>query len=79
MAVAGLEKFSHLEDKIYRTVELCKTLKQEREELEREVAVLRRDLSAILAEKDRLERDAERAMQLVRADALLLEAIRCTA
>jgi len=62
MAVAGLEKFSHLEDKIYRTVELCKTLKQEKEELEREVAVLRRDLSAILAEKDRLETQVERLL-----------------
>ena len=43
MAVAGLEKFSHLEDKIYRTVELCKTLKQEKEELEREVALVERE------------------------------------
>jgi hypothetical protein len=33
MSVPGLEKFSHLEDKIYRTVELCKTLKQENEAL----------------------------------------------
>lgn len=34
----GLEKFSHLEDKIYRTIELTKTLRQEKEELERKLA-----------------------------------------
>ena len=33
----GLEKFSHLEDKIYRTIELTKTLRQEKEELERQL------------------------------------------
>ena len=34
----GLEKFSHLEDKIYRTIELTKTLRQEKEDLERQLA-----------------------------------------
>jgi regulator of replication initiation timing len=62
MAVAGLEKFAHLEDKIYRTVELCKTLKQHNESLEKEVAGLRRELSAHLAEKDRLETQIERLL-----------------
>ena len=31
IALSGLEKFSHLEDKIYRTIELTKTLRQEKE------------------------------------------------
>jgi hypothetical protein len=62
MAVAGLEKFSHLEDKIYRTVELCKTYKQEKDEQEREAELLRRELSAVLVEKDRLEAQVERLL-----------------
>jgi phytoene/squalene synthetase len=33
----GLEKFSHLEDKIYRTIELTKALRQEKEDLERQL------------------------------------------
>lgn len=37
----GLDKFSHLEDKIYRTIELTKTLRQEKEELERQLATYR--------------------------------------
>ena len=41
VALTGLEKFSHLEDKIYRTIELTKTLRQEKEELERQLANLR--------------------------------------
>ena len=38
VGLSGLEKFSHLEDKIYRTIELTKTLRQEKEGLEREIA-----------------------------------------
>ncbi len=41
VALNGLEKFSHLEDKIYRTIELTKTLRQEKEELERKLATAR--------------------------------------
>jgi len=37
VAMNGLEKFSHLEDKIYRTIELTKALRQEKEDLEREL------------------------------------------
>jgi len=41
MASNGLEKFSHLEDKIYRTIELTKTLRQEKDDLERQLATVR--------------------------------------
>ena len=41
VALNGLEKFSHLEDKIYRTIELAKTLRQEKDELERQLATVR--------------------------------------
>jgi hypothetical protein len=42
VGLTGLEKFSHLEDKIYRTIELTKTLRQEKEALERDMAATRR-------------------------------------
>ena len=62
VGLTGLEKFSHLEDKIYRTIELTKTLRQEKEALEREVAAVRRELGTLLDEKDRLETQVERLL-----------------
>ncbi len=62
VGLTGLEKFSHLEDKIYRTIELTKALRQEKEALEREVTQSRRELSSLLAEKDRLETQVERLL-----------------
>lgn len=50
----GMEKFNHLEDKLYRIVEQIKTIRQEKEALEREVASLRRDLVSHVEENDRL-------------------------
>ena len=60
--LSGLEKFSHLEDKIYRTIELTKSLRQEKEGLEREVAATRRELGMLLDEKERLESQVERLL-----------------
>jgi cell division protein FtsB len=62
VGLTGLEKFSHLEDKIYRTIELTKTLRQEKEALERDVAATRRELGNLLDEKDRLETQVERLL-----------------
>ena len=62
VGLTGLEKFSHLEDKIYRTIELTKTLRQEKESLEREIATVRRELGTLLDEKDRLETQVERLL-----------------
>lgn len=62
VGLSGLEKFSHLEDKIYRTIELTKTLRQEKEELERELAAIRRDIGSLLKEKERLEANVERLL-----------------
>ncbi len=62
VGISGLEKFSHLEDKIYRTIELTKTLRQEKESLEREVSTVRRELGGLLDEKDRLETHVERLL-----------------
>ena len=62
VGLSGLEKFSHLEDKIYRTIELTKTLRQEKEALEREIASTRRELGGLLNEKERLEAQVERLL-----------------
>jgi chromosome segregation ATPase len=62
VGLSGLEKFSHLEDKIYRTIELTKTLRQEKEALERETAAIRRELGDLLDEKERLETQVERLL-----------------
>lgn len=58
--ISGLEKFSHLEDKIYRTIEHCKTLKVDKERLEAEVSQMRRELISLSEEKERLESQLER-------------------
>jgi FtsZ-binding cell division protein ZapB len=62
VGLSGLEKFSHLEDKIYRTIELTKTLRQEKEGLETEVTSMRRELGRVQSEKERLETQVERLL-----------------
>ena len=62
VGLSGLEKFSHLEDKIYRTIELTKTLRQEKENLEKELAVIHRDMGNVLNEKERLESQVEKLL-----------------
>lgn len=58
----GLEKFANLEDKIYRTIEQFKRERQLRESLEREVLGLRREVSQLNEEKERLEVQVERLL-----------------
>ena len=62
VGLTGLEKFSHLEDKIYRTIELTKTLRQEKDALEREVTALRREMGSLLDDKGRIEIQLERML-----------------
>jgi chromosome segregation ATPase len=69
--IYGLEKFSHLEDKIYRTIEQFKRERQEREALEREVLSLRREMSRASDDKGRLEQQVERL--LTERDAIKLK------
>jgi FtsZ-binding cell division protein ZapB len=59
VGLSGLEKFSHLEDKIYRTIELTKTLRQEKESLEKELSVMRRNRGNVPNEQQRLEKQVE--------------------
>jgi chromosome segregation ATPase len=58
-ALSGLEKFSHLEDKIYRTIELTKSLRQEKESLEKELSLMRRNRGSVPFEQQRLEKQVE--------------------
>lgn len=86
VALNGLEKFSHLEDKIYRTIELTKTLRQEKDDLERKLATVRNlggDKQELVEQIERLleEREAVRAkveamlQALAAADPEIAEAI----
>jgi FtsZ-binding cell division protein ZapB len=83
----GLEKFSHLEDKIYRTIELTKTLRQEKEELERKLASkkgvsgtdeeLASEVQRLQAERDLIRAKVEKIMDAIAAiDPEIVEAIR---
>ncbi len=76
VGISGLEKFSHLEDKIYRTIELAKSLRQENEGLQKELSLMRRDIGNVLNEKERLETQvekllAERDMIRMKVEAML--------
>ena len=53
--LSGMEKFSHLEDKIYLTIEFAKKIREEKEGIEREADTLRREVHALEQEKARLE------------------------
>ena len=74
-ATNGLEKFSHLEDKIYRTIELTKALRQEKDDLERQLASARGaggNREELLAQVEHLlaERDAIRTKVQAMLDAI---------
>ena len=53
--LSGMEKFSHLEDKIYLTIEFAKKIRDERESLQREVDALRRAAADTDLQKKLLE------------------------
>jgi predicted Ser/Thr protein kinase len=87
VALNGLEKFSHLEDKIYRTIELTKTLRQEKEELERKLASARNvggdkqelieQIEQLLEEREAIRLKVQKMLDAIAAaDPELAEAIR---
>lgn len=53
--LTGMEKFSHLEDKIYLTIEFAKKMREEKERLESEANSLRRQAAEALADKTAAE------------------------
>jgi RNA-binding protein YhbY len=87
MVANGLEKFSHLEDKIYRTIELTKTLRQEKDDLERQLVTVRslggdkeqlvNQIERLLAEREAIRIKVQRMLDAVAAaDPEIAEAIR---
>ena len=62
VGLPGLEKFSHLEDKIYRTIELTKTLRQEKEGWSARFRQSGVSWATCSNEKERLETQVERLL-----------------
>lgn len=60
--LTGMEKFSHLEDKIYLTIEFAKKMRDEKEKIEKETLSLRRDAANAIAEKEILEEKLARLL-----------------
>ena len=54
-ALTGMEKFSHLEDKIYLTIEFAKKMRDEKEVFEREAARHKKDAEEMRSENKQLE------------------------
>jgi FtsZ-binding cell division protein ZapB len=73
--LSGMEKFSHLEDKIYLTLEFAKKMREEKEKLEKETNSLRHEVSSLLSEKERLEDKIEGLMTERDAIQLKIEAM----
>jgi len=83
-ATNGLEKFSHLEDKIYRTIELTKALRQEKDDLERQLATARSGdnqeliarIDSLMAEREAIRTKVQRLLDTILAiDPGIAEAI----
>ncbi|MBX3289623.1 MAG: hypothetical protein KF855_09790 [Acidobacteria bacterium] len=73
--LTGMEKFSHLEDKIYLTIEFAKKLREENEKIEKELSDLRRKTLSLEAEKEHLEEKVEGLMTERDAIQLKVEAM----
>ena len=73
--LTGMEKFSHLEDKIYLTIEFAKKLREENEKVEKELSELKRRTLSLEAEKQHLEEKVEGLMTERDAIQLKVEAM----
>ena len=54
-ALSGMEKFSHLEDKIYLTIQFAQKLREEKDSIARELISLRRDNTHLAESNQDLE------------------------
>jgi hypothetical protein len=73
--LTGMEKFSHLEDKIYLTIEFAKKMREEKEAIERELNAMRANSGDWVAEKARLEAKVESLLSERDAIQLKVEAM----
>jgi chromosome segregation ATPase len=74
--LTGMEKFSHLEDKIYLTIEYAKKMRDEKERLERESDGLKRETAEAVADRRLMEEKlaaltTERDLILEKVEAML--------
>lgn len=73
--LTGMDKFSHLEDKIYLTIEFAKKMREENEKLEKELSELRKNSHFLESERSRLEEKVEGLMTERDAIQLKVEAM----
>lgn len=73
--LAGMEKFSHLEDKIYLTIEFAKKIREENEKIESEINGLRNEVKDLKADNAALEKKVESLMSERDAIQLKIEAM----
>jgi len=73
--LTGMEKFSHLEDKIYLTIEFVKKLKDDRDRLERESRAFQQQAEQAAAEKQAAESRLSQMMSEREAIQLRVEAM----
>lgn len=69
--LSGMEKFSHLEDKIYLTVEFVKKLREERDSATNEVQRLKAEFGSVQEQKR--EAEAKLSELLTERDAIQLK------
>jgi FtsZ-binding cell division protein ZapB len=55
----GLEKFTELENKVYRVIELFRAVKLQKESLEKDVLRIRVQVDQLAADNDRLKAEVE--------------------
>jgi predicted nuclease with TOPRIM domain len=73
--LTGMEKFSHLEDKIYLTIEFAKKLREEKDKIEREFASYKREAASLALENARLGEKVEQLLSERDAIQLKVEAM----
>jgi len=73
--LTGMEKFSHLEDKIYLTIEFAKKLREEKDKIEREFASYKRETASMALENARLGEKVEQLLSERDAIQLKVEAM----
>jgi uncharacterized coiled-coil DUF342 family protein len=61
-ALTGMEKFSHLEDKIYLTVQYVQNLREDRDEIASQLKKVTAENSELTAERDQLEATLSRLL-----------------
>ena len=73
--MTGMEKFSHLEDKIYLTIEFAKKIREEKEKIEREFVEIKKRSLSLEVENERLSQKVENLLSERDAIQLKVEAM----